>query len=613
MSSNRILSDIIIYMKYAKYLDGENRRETWDEIINRNKNMHLNKYPHLKTDIEQAYQFVYDKKILPSMRSLQFAGIPIECNNTRIYNCCFIHMNDYTSFQELMFLLLSGTGVGYSVQNHHIKQLPPIIKPIKTKRFIIADSIEGWCDAVKVLIKAYLCSKILPLFDFSDIRARGEPIKKTGNIAPGSDDLRNSLISIQQIFDNKNNGDKLTSLDVHDINCYIANAVIFGGIRRSAMISIFDIDDIEMLNCKTGNWWEHHSARARANNSVVIDRQTITKEKFQDIWKMVSSSHYGEPGIFFTNNKELGLNPCAEISLKPYQFCNLTTINTNNIENQEDFNIRCKWASFIGTLQAGYTDFHYLRPIWKETTEKDSLIGVSLTGVASGKILNLNIKDASNIVKNENIRVSKLIGINPALRTTCIKPEGTSSLVLECSSGIHSWHNDYYIRRVRVDKVESIYKYLLKNHPQLLEDDIFSKNQSIISIPIKAPENSITRHESALNLLNRIKHIYQDWIIPGHVDGENTNNVSATVNIKQNEWNDVGEWLWENKNNFIALSFLPFDGGKYVQAPYEDIDEETYNKMVSMLGTIDISKIKEKQTKIMRYSEFACSGGKCDV
>jgi len=609
-----ILSDITVFMKYAKYNEKLQRRENWKELVDRNKEMHLEKFPQLKYEIENAYQFVYDKKILPSMRSLQFAGKPIAINNARLYNCCFLPIDHIDAFSEVMFLLLSGTGVGYSVQRHHVENLPEINKPTKSRRYLVGDSIEGWADAVKVLVTAYMKGKALPVYDFSDVRPKGAMLLTSGGKAPGPEPLKDCLHNVQKILDRKQNGEKLTTIEVHDILCYIADAVLAGGIRRSAMISLFDIDDDDMLTCKFGNWWEQNAQRGRANNSAVIVRSKVEAETFFDLWKKIEMSGSGEPGFFFTNDKDWGMNPCAEISLRPFQFCNLTTINAGDVVDQDDLNARAKAAAFIGSLQASYTNFHYLRDIWKKTTEKEALIGVSMTGIASGPVLNLNLKEASNIVKEENQRVATLIGTNPAARTTTVKPEGTSSLVLGTSSGIHAWHNDYYIRRVRVGKNESIYTYLNINHPELLEDEYFKPHlQAVISVPQKAPAGAITRQESALDLLNRTSKVWKEWVKTGHRKGANKNNVSVTVSIKDGEWEEVGNWMWDNRDNFTALSVLPYDGGSYIQAPFEDITEEKYNELISNLHSINLDDVVELVDDTNLQGEAACAAGACEI
>jgi len=616
--SNKILSDITVYMKYAKYIPELNRRETWEELVTRNKNMHIKKYPELTDQIEKAYELVYDKKVLPSMRSLQFGGKPIEISPNRVYNCAYLPIDHPESFNEIMFLLLGGTGVGYSVQHHHVAKLPPVNKPYakRTRRFLIGDSIEGWADAIKVLMKSYMgerrSSKIQ--FDYSDIRAKGALLVTSGGKAPGPQPLKECIVKITGILDNKEDGDQLTTLETHDIVCHIADAVLAGGIRRAALISLFSADDDAMIGCKSGHWWEEAPQRGRANNSAVLMRHKITKDFFMDLWKRVELSGAGEPGIYLNNDKDWGTNPCCEIALRPYQFCNLCEVNASDIESQEDFNNRVKVASFIGTLQAGYTDFHYLRDIWRETTEKDALIGVSMTGIGSGTVLGYDLKKAASVVKRENTRVAKLIGINPAARCTTVKPAGTTSLALGTSSGIHAWHNDYYIRRIRVGKNESMYGYLNKFHPELIEDDYFRPHDTaVISIPQKAPEGSILRTESPFQLLERIKKIATEWVAPGHRRGSNTHNVSATVSLKAEEWETAGEWMWDNRDHYNGLSVLPYDGGTYTQAPFEDINKTKYDEMMKSLTDINLSNVYEGEDNTDLSGELACAGGACEI
>ena len=615
--SNKILSDITVYMKYAKYLPESQRRETWEELVTRNKEMHQRRYPLLADEIEEVYKFVYDKKVLPSMRSMQFGGKPIEISPNRIYNCAYLPIDHKDAFAETMFLLLGGTGVGYSVQKHHVDKLPEIRKPNpdKTRRYLIGDSIEGWADAVKVLMKSYFGENTsTPVFDYSDIRQKGAMLVTSGGKAPGPKPLRECLVKVENMLKEKENGEKLTTLEVHDIVCHIADAVLAGGIRRAALISLFSADDNEMIACKSGAWWELNPQRGRANNSAVLLRNKITKGFFMDLWKRVELSGAGEPGIYFSYDKDWGTNPCCEIALRPYQFCNLCEVNVSDIESQEDYNERVKAAAFIGTLQAGYTDFHYLRDVWKRTTEKDALIGVSMTGIGSDKVLGYDMSQAAELVKEENARIAELIGINKSARTTTVKPAGTTSLTLGTSSGIHAWHNDYYIRRVRVGKNESIYTYLSIYHPELIEDEVFRPHDTaVISVPQKAPEGSILRHESPFELLERIKKVAQEWIKPGHRTGQNTHNVSATVSLKEDEWDKAGEWMWENREFYNGLSVLPYNGGTYQQAPFEDCTEETYNEMMKSLTNIDLTKVVETQDNTDLSGELACSGGNCEV
>tara|TARA_R110002074_G_scaffold37394_4_gene101474 strand:- start:1431 stop:3287 length:1857 start_codon:yes stop_codon:yes gene_type:complete len=614
--ANKILSDITVHMKYARYLPEKKRRETWEELVTRNKKMHIKKYPDLRGEIETSYKYVYEKKVLPSMRSMQFGGKPIEVAPNRIYNCAYMPIDHVDAFSECMFLLLGGTGVGFSVQGHHVEKLPEIRKPNskRARRYLIGDSIEGWSDAVKVLVQSYFKGSSRIKFDFSDIRAKGSRLVTSGGKAPGPQPLKECLLKVEGVLYEKEDGDKLEPIEVHDIICYIADAVLAGGIRRAALISLFSANDKEMLAAKTGNWWEANPQRGRANNSVVLMRHRITKEFFQEIWDRVRESGSGEPGFYFTNDKDWGTNPCCEIALRPYQFCNLTEVNVSDVETQEEYESRAKAAAFIATLQAGYTDFHYLRDIWRRTTERDALIGVSMTGIASGRVLSLDMKSAAKAVKEENKRVAALIGIKQASRTTCVKPAGTTSLTLGTSSGVHAWHNDYYIRRLRVGKNESIFLYLYINHPELVEDEYFRPHDTaVIGVPQKAPAGAITRQESALQLLKRVKAVTDEWVKYGHKSGQNTHNVSATISIREGEWTDAGEWMWENRSCYNGLSVLPADGGTYKQAPFEDCSPEKYQVLMQTLEEVDLTKVVELDDDTNLSGELACSGGSCEI
>lgn len=927
--AQEILSDITIHMKYSKYLPELKRRESWTELVDRNRQMHIKKYPQLEDEINHAYKYVYDKKVLPSMRSLQFGGKPIEISPNRVYNCAYLPIDDPHAFSETMFLLLGGTGVGFSVQKHHVDKLPEIQKPNpkKHKRYLIGDSIEGWADAVKALVKSYFKGGSTIVFDFSDIRPKGAMLVTSGGKAPGPQPLKECLIKLEGVLSQKEDGDKLSSIEVHDMVCHIADAVLAGGIRRAALISLFSADDEDMISAKTGNWWELNPQRGRANNSAVLLRNRLTKEFFMELWEKIKNSGSGEPGIYLSNDKDWGTNPCCftgdtlvatadgrnavsiaqlekegytgpvysiqtqtgqvvtsycskvwksrenaelvevtldddskfrctpdhrimlrsgqyiqakdlidgvslmpfnsfkrvdrsyriissntgrdiaqyahvaqyydiikegynlqhihhidgdgsndlpsnlepvnardhnrshmlgknnaffrmseetlrswkdqasmrvqghmnpnsngstssemyetcfkltlekgrrlknreildacnvkfiskgrlkdmgvstmselsnvlysnmnhkvksvkfleeredvydmtvegthnfaiitskkddkfitssgvfvhncEIALRPYQFCNLCEVNVSDVTDQEDLNQRVKAAALIGTIQAGYTNFHYLRSIWQRTTEKEALIGVGMTGIGSGVAQKLDLTQAAEIVKETNATIARIIGINTAARCTTIKPSGTSSLVLGTSSGIHAWHNEYYIRNVRVGKNEAIYQYLSMYHPELLQDEYFRPHDTaVISVPQKAPEGSILRIESAIDLLERVKFFYTNWIKPGHLKGQNTHNISATVSIKDGEWDSVGEWMWNNRQCYNGLSVLPFSDHTYVQAPFQDCDKETYDRMMESLSNVDLDMVVEMDDNTDLKDQVACAGGACLV
>jgi len=626
---NEVLSEIVVNTKYAKWNEEEQRKETWEEICNRNRDMHIKHINTMaltevnKTVIEAMINSVYDefvipKKVLPSMRSMQFAGKPVELSPNRIYNCAYMPIDNLTSFSEAMFLLLGGTGVGYSVQKHHVAKLPHIQQPLsdRTYRYKIQDSIEGWADAIKVLFNSYTGKRTAsPRFDYSDIRPKGARLKTSGGKAPGPEPLRICLTIIEGMLRDMPNGHKMTSIQVHDMICHIADSVLAGGIRRAALISLFSADDEQMALCKSGNWWELNPQRGRANNSAVLLRHKIDEYTFKKLMKKIEKSGSGEPGIYLSNDKDWGTNPCCEIALRPYQFCNLCEVNVSSVESGEDFLSRVEAASFLGTLQATYTDFHYLRGIWKRTTEKDALIGVSMTGIASQKIEDSWLSKGAELVRGTNQEFAERLGINSAARTTCVKPAGTTSCVLGTSSGIHAWYGEYFARRIRIGKGEAIYPYLVEKLPDLIEDDRMSYGDAVLTIPQKIPDETaiIRSDESAIGMLERIKVVSKEWVKNGHVRGNNSHNVSATVYVHEAEWKVVTEWLWNNREYYNGMAFLPYDGGTYEQAPMEEISEDEYNVLVSKLHSIDLSEVKEYEDSTNLQGELACAGGVCEI
>lgn len=939
-STLKVMSDVILHMKYARFIPAFQRRETWDECITRNMEMHIRKYPQLEDEIRKAYTFVYSRQVLPSMRAIQFGGKPIELNASRNYNCSYIPVETLDAFSESMFLLLGGTGVGYSVQEHHVSKLPRLRGPVLAtednghkRRYLVGDSIEGWADAVKVLIESYFYGKKEVEFDFRDIRPKGAALVTAGGKAPGPQPLKDCVYNMSKVLDNaiaeRGKNCKLKPIEAHSIQCHIADAVLAGGIRRAAMICLFSFADQEMMECKSGTWWEANPHFGRANNSVVMIRHKAKREDFDRLWKAVEASGSGEPGIFFSNDKEMGANPCQpswakvltpagirtfaeidvgskiwskdgwttvvkkwstgvkpiwkyqttagifygtenhkvlsggvkvsvgqaksieqlagpnpvglpictqdvmdglvigdgsvhkasndlvllhigkkdtdyfeseigplikryrpginktayevhttvtagelprtferaipkrymdspakmagflrglftangsiagnrvtlkassksviddvqmmlsalgirsyyttnrskmnlfsngtyrmkesydlnitydktrfmsvigfiqkykvpvvsnptksakldynvidscvlgeeevfditvdneshtywtqgcnvsnclEASLKPYTFCNLTTMNAADISSQEEFEARCKASAFISTLQASYTDFHYLREIWRTNTEKDALIGPSITGLASEWFLNnINLRAGAEVVLKENERAAKLLGINKAARTTLLKPDGTTSLLLGCSSGVHAWYAPYYLRRIRVGKNEAIYTYLSIYNPSILENDVTREDTAIICIPVKSPDGAITRNENTLDALARVKKFHEEWIQPGHRKGSNTHNVSVTVFVKPNEWDVVGDWMWENRYSYNGIAVLPYDNGTYVQPPFEEITEAEYLERAKHVENIDLSMVLEGADHTNLSGEIACAGGACEI
>lgn len=612
--SNRLLSEIVAYRTYAKYLTALNRRESLEETLNRNLTMYLEKYPKLSRDIIKAFKQVHDFNVMPSMRSLQFGGEAIFKNNVRLFNCSFANITYPRIFAEALFLLLSGTGFGYSVQKHHINQLPSIRKPKEEGIYIVHDSIEGWAEALNQLMSAYFYGSIRPIFDFSKIRQKGSYLITTGAKAPGLEPLRQMLAKVEEMLKSALNR-KLSSLEVHDVICLIADCVLSGGIRRAALISLFDRTDKDMLTCKHGSWWEKYPHRARANNSAVLPRVETTFEEFKNVYDMCIASNAGEPGFFWTNDIEWGTNPCAEIGLQSNQFCNLTTTNLTGIKNEKDFNNRVYAAALLGTLQAGFTDFPYLSQKWKDVTDQEALIGCSFTGIAdSSNLTGEQLQFAAKTVLEVNEKYAKKIGINVASRTTAIKPEGTASCVLGSSSGIHARHSEYYLRRVRMNKDDELARYLTRIIPELVEEDIFSSSGIVVTIPQESPIGAITRHqETGLHLFERVKHYYNNWVVPGHRTGVNTHNISCTINYTSEEVPILFHKLWDDRFQYAAVSLLPFSDAIYQQAPFEDCSKQTFEKYDKMVKDIDLTKVLEMEDNTNRAEQLACNGGLCEL
>lgn len=942
---DRLLSDVVAYRTYAKQLHHLGRRESLEETINRNMNMHLDMFPKLSSDIVKAYQRVHNLQVMPSMRAMQFSGEAIMKNPIRQYNCSFANIDDPKVFSEALYLLLSGVGFGYSVQNRHISKLPKITTPKERGYFVVQDSIMGWAQALEMLMSAYFNGSILPEYDFGNVRPKGSYLVTTGAKAPGPEPLKKMLTQVEEIL-KKAIGRQMTSLECHDLTCIISDSVLAGGIRRAALIVLFDRNDEAMLKCKHGEWWNTAPWRARANNSAILPRNKVTQEEFNYIYEMCQKSGSGEPGFYWTDNEDWGSNPCVEIALQSNQFCvtgdtklitkdgivnigdsvgkeisvwngdkwskttpvktqtnvdiyrvnfsdgsyldctgnhrfivkklnnneykelttleiesnilssrgynrnkfslpgvsilqsnqgkqednayeygyfkgdghvshssdmpsamiydekdlklnlnykvigkslknsygtsciqvsfnqldrnfckqlkhglpdqifewnresvlnfvagwadadgsnasrgiriygnessirqgqllltkvgvrssvnlmskagtitnlgirkndvwylqitktneipsrrlncsntsenkfkginqkiesivkldkrqdsfcleekqlhqcvfnnvltkqcNLTTINQTGITSERDFLNRVYAATLIGTLQASYTDFDYLRPIWRKTTEAEALLGVSFTGIADGmgnplitaELLQKGVKHALEV----NEKYAKKIGINLAARLTAIKPEGTSSCVLGSSSGVHARHADHYLRRIRMNSDDSLTTYLKSVVPDLVEPDLFSATGVVVTIPQESPPGSLTRHnETAESLLNRALFYRENWIEPGHRSGDNKHNVSVTISVKDNEWDSLKELMWQNRDRYSGISLLPFDGGTYKQAPFEDCTKERYDELSKLVVDIDLRQVREENDTTSRIEVLACAGGTCVI
>ena len=570
-----VISEFMLRATYAK--DGE----SWRDVVDRNIQMHSDKYPDHAQEIEDVFNnFVYTKKVMPAMRSVQFAGKAIERNHARMYNCAYSACNRFDFFGETFFLLLSGCGVGFSVRSRHVRKLPSI-KKVNTSKIIyhrVDDTIEGWAYALEELIKSTFEGKYVE-FNYEDIRPLGAPLRVTGGTAPGHIPLKEALEGVRKILLARQ-GSFLSPLDCADIVCIVAEAVYAGGIRRSSLICLFDPKDTEMMKCKIGDWYEDHPYRRMMNISAAFNRYRMDREDFDSV--MRNCQEWGEPGYRVFADDDYGTNPCGEIGLAPtenaFQFCNLCEINGATVANAEDFYERCKAAAFIGTLQAGYTRFHFLNPETRKVTERDALIGVSITGISDRmrdifSSAELLLQGALSVVE-ANERTANKIGINPAARCTTIKPSGNSSLFLGCvGSGIHPHHAERYLRRIRRRVDDPIVAHIKEQNPAMVD---ICGDDAYVTFAVKAPENATLRKNyDALTFLDTVKHFYQNWISPGTTNeaANLSHSISATVTVKPDDWEALADQVWKNAITIPTLSFLAEMGDHdYKFAPRESAD-----------------------------------------
>lgn len=642
------LSNFIFTSKYARYDEVKKRRETWDETVERVRDMHLKKFKGKLeeqdyNDIFEVFDLVKEKLVVPSMRSLQFAGKAVEAHNARIFNCSVRHVDSIRSFAEIFYLLLCGCGVGIGLLPNFLDRLPDLVNEEDKTGTVLAyqveDTIEGWSDSVQALLNCYFKNtgysgrKIV--FDYSKIRRKGTKLKTGGGKAPGYRGLKQAHQRIKKLLDSvieDNKQDRLKSVNAYDVLMHCADAVLSGGIRRAATSVVFDKGDEDMLNAKTGNWFEANPQRARSNNSVILIRKKTTLEEFVAV--VQRTKEFGEPGFVFAEHEWTNFNPCFEIGFIPVtddgvcgaQFCNLTSSNGRLITTREKFKKAIWAATIIGTLQASYTNFPYLGHTAENLTKEEALLGVSITGMMENPDVLLDPviqAEMAEYAKEVNRIWAKKLGINPAARVTCIKPEGTSSLVLGTSSGIHPHHAHEYFRRVQCNKIDNVYNYFRKFNPTLSEESVWSANKTddVVTFPLTVSKKAMVKSDlDAIKHLDIIRSTQQNWVL----NGTNTNkkkvhhNVSCTVIVQDDEWDKVINYLYENREFFSAVSLLAASGDKdYAQAPMEkvstDEDREKFKRFTESFTAVNYAGLQELEDVTNHAEELACAGGACEI
>lgn len=642
------MSNFVFASKYARYNEKAKRRETWEEAVSRVEAMHLKKYSNLPKEdkdlIKEAFNSVREKKVVPSMRSMQFGGASVEAKNARIYNCSVRHIDSPRAFSEIFFLALCGCGIGIGLQKQFLDRLPNLVdasdKTGAIVTYVVEDTIEGWSDSIEALLNCYFKNTAYSgrkiVFDFSRIRKKGSKIKTGGGKAPGYKPLKNTLSNVKNMLDAliEDRGEKrLRSIDVCDILCYCADAVLSGGVRRSALSFIFDKNDDLMMNAKTGNWFTENPQRARGNNSVLLLRSDVKLDEFKSI--INKTREFGEPGFVFANDSRQLLNPCFEINFIPetedevcgVQFCNLTSINGALTDTKDKFILHARYAALIGTLQAGYLEFPYLSRAARKITEQEALLGVSITGMMDNPDILLDKdsqKEAALAAVETNEIWAKKLGVNPAARITCVKPEGTSSIILGAASGIHPHHSRRYFRRIQCNKLDNVYNFFKMYNPDLCEESVWSANKTddVLTFPVEIPEGAMVKEDlTAIKHLGIIKNAQENWVNYGtskHNKKNIKHSVSCTVLVDEDEWDKVVKYLFENRENFTAVSLLPKTGDKiYKQAPMEAViskeDEKRFEKLSKEIEKVDYTKLEEAHDETKPQDEVACGGNGCEI
>jgi len=611
----KLMSDTKFYEGYSRYDVDLGRYENWNEATDRVMDMHYDRYSNkltkeLKLLMEEVDKGYKDKLFLGSQRALQFGGEQLKKHVSRLFNCTASYCNRPNFFGGAFYLLLSGAGVGFSVQKHHIAMLPNIEERKKqSKIYVVPDSIEGWSNAIDILLSSYFSDGgVYPeyrgrkvYFDYSKIRQKGSFISG-GWKAPGSEPLKKAISKVEELLENeiKNGETKIRPIVAYDITMHIADAVISGGVRRSATICMFSRDDEDMITAKIGDWFISNPQRSRSNNSAVLPRGETTREEFANI--MESVKDIGEPGFIWTDDLEFLYNPCVEVGLYPqtedgrsgFGVCNLTEINGSKSTTKEIFFNQCKLASIMGTLQAGYTDFKFLKDATREIVERDSLIGVGITGMMNNPNILFNeeiLIEGAKIVKYWNKKVSNIIGINQAQRTTVIKPSGNSSVLLGCSSGIHGSHSKRYIRHVQFNKETEIARLMLQFNPEMCENSVWSDNDIVVAFPIDGDDKSLYKKDLlGVKQLGYVKKVQQTWIEEGtnkeiSIHPKLRHNVSNTITV--DNWEDVEDYIFNNQDYLCGVSLLSSSGDlAYPQAPFREV--LTHEEIIQKYGEISL-------------------------
>ena len=619
--------EYIAASRYARFIDDKGRRENWGETVDRFVQYVFSRTPAISEDSalkEEIYNAIYNHEVMPSMRAVMTAGKSADRDNTCVYNCSYLPVDDVKSFDEAMFILLCGTGVGFSVENRYISQLPDVPDNLYTSEHSIKvhDSKEGWAKSLRLLI-AHLYAGEIPRWDVSGVRAAGARLKTFGGRASGPQPLVDLFEFTVATFKNAQ-GRKLNTLECHDLMCKVGEVVVVGGVRRSAMISLSDLDDERIRHAKAGPWWETAPHRALANNSAVYN-ETPTVGKFMEEWLSLYNSHSGERGIFNREaaqktvakyghrdpNFEFGTNPCSEIILRPYQFCNLTEVVVRHDDTEEDLVRKVRLAAILGTIQSTFTKFPYLRKVWQRNTEEERLLGVSLTGIydnritcTTGENLNATLSRLREVSRSTNEDYARLLGIPKSAAITCVKPSGTVSQLVDSASGIHPRHSKFYIRRVRGDKKDPLSQFLIEQGVPN-EDCVYKPTQTVVfSFPQKAPDG-LTRAD-----VTPISHL-ELWLAYQRAWCEHK--PSVTISVEEKDWPSVGAFVWDHFDEMSGVSFLPYDGGTYRQAPYEDCTEEEYNELKGEMPTIDWTKFIEVTDNVEGAQMLACTAGSCEI